>query len=658
MIDNKDCGCDSPQSQPKDANCSISGMRLIADIDEKDSSKKARGSTTREEAAADPENLKYDDGAFDYQPSQGHFPHRFPVPIDILASDVYRGPTIRRVSEFAITLGILKGKRKALRHTCTSIQSETPSAPKALADVNNWRERYPQLAAHHDQGQIDCPIFLFDTHLSLMDLYPSDLGIDFSMDFSQGAHFTDWRSRPSFYEENGRLVDFTHSYPDSEDRFNSVRIEGTDDSRLGPVAFRSKWWVQVFSNMINRKIMMEKNRDPQLIREEEERTRQDVQGISVMLEIWATHRVSKHRRKMAILLWKFSTARREEVATTSWRSLIPPSSVYEIQSPHPPSESPPMTLDTTLQAGSPYVAQPSIFSGCPTDGLPTPPVLEESSQSTTPMAESHSLPSSTSASFPPSVLNSTYPMYPSQESSFHSQDSAYRALGSFDSQDFGYSLFEHHELFEASHESYGSHAFADGSQESYGSQEVIYLSQDSLYEQAPEQLHGSPYQTVDAPVPDPASACQDFTGGQIRLSYAQSEDSQSSYEAPLIAPQANLIPQHQLIQHPEHFDHHDFFDENPGDLVGDHPGLDEQAQVQTLPPGYELNGLTMDYNGWEEALGINPDLERHLSIEAGDEVGKIEQRYMSPVGQEALGSMQGGVVGEIRDEEGTAEENT
>lgn len=626
-------------------------MSLVADIKpEKNSNKKAHGSTAHKEATGGHENSEYD-GAFDYQPSQGPFPNRPSVPVDILASTVYRGPTIRRVSEFAM---ILEQKPRALRalcHTCTSIQSETASTPKALAEVNNWRERYPPLAAYYDQGQIECPIFFFDTRLSLMDHWPSDLTltIPLTVDFSQGAHFTEWRSCSRFYKRNGGLVDSAEFHLDSEssDRLDFSQIKGIDDSTLVQIPFRSKWWVQVFSKMLERRIMMRRNNgDPELIREEEE---SDIQGLCIMQEIWATHRVYKHQQKMAILLWKFSTVRGGEVATTSWRRLIPPLPAYVIQSPHPPSEKPPMILDTTLQAASPYVAQPSIFSGYPTDDLLTAPLSGGNLPSPTPTPESRSFPSSTSTSFPSSVLNSTYPLYPSQESSFHSQDSAYRTLASFNSHDSGYPLYEHHESFEASHESYGSHEFVDGSQESYGSQEVISHSQDSLYQHAPDQLYEYPYPSVDPPIT--ASACQDFTGGQIHLSYAQSEeDSHSSYEAPLIAPQANMMPQHQLIQHPEHFDQHDFLDDTPDDLVsGHHDQLDEQAHVQPLPQCYELNGLAIDYNAWEEALRMNPDLERHLGIEAVDEVGDIDQQYMGTVGHETLGSMPGEVLGEVQD---------
>lgn len=208
-------------------------------------------------------------------------------------------------------------------------------------------------------------------------------------------------------------------------------------------------------------------------------------------------------------------------------------------------------------------------------------------------------------------------------------------------------------MIEASQEeSFGSHEFAVDSQESYSSQEVVYHSQDSFYQHAPDPLYGY-LQHLDVPS-DTVSTSQDFTGGQIHLSYAQTEDSPSSYETPLIAPQANMIPQHQLIQHPEHFDQHDYLDQDLGEIGGNDAEIDEQSHAQPLLQPYELNGLTMDYGSWEETLRLNPDLERHLGINALDEVRHIEQEFIGPVGEEGMESTQGEVLGEVKDEDGGA----
>ena len=634
------------------------GMSLVADIKPEKSNRKVHSSIAYEEAAGGYDNIDHDDASA-YQTSQAShcpFSNHPSAPIETLASNVEYGPTIRRVSRFSMAL-LDKSDSRALRHTYTSIQSETASAPKALTDLNRWREMYPQLAAYSDQGQIDCPIFLFDTNLSLTDHYiPSSLLIQFSIDFSQGAHFTEWRSYPRFYEKNGCPVDLTKLYENSWDDLDISQVEGTDNSRLG-ISFKSEWWVRVFSELMGKKMAMEGSGEPKLIREEEERAARSVQGISVMQEIWATHRVYNHRpQRMAILVWKFNTARRGEVAITSWRRVIAPLPAYEIQSPSPPPERPPMPLGTTLPAASPYfghsIGQPSIFSGYPAEKSLAVSLSEHSSPSTTPTPGSRSFPSSASASFPSSVSNSDYSLYPSQES-FHSQDSAYPPLSSFGSQDPEYTLYEHHEIVEASHASFESHEFADGSQESYEPQEVLYHSQNALYQPTPDHLYEYAYPIIEASAT--ASTCQDFTGGQIHLSYAQNEDSQTSYEAPLAAPQANMIPQHQLIQNLEHFDHHDYLDQVPDDLSVGGGEADEQVDAQPPAEAYELNGLTIDYNGWEEMLRVNRDLECHLSSGVVEGARQVEEEYMSPVGAERLESTQGGVLGEVQGEEGTAD---
>ena len=625
-------------------------MSLVAPLPSDNSRKKALGGRGHEETACAYKNSEYDDASY-YRSSQASlppFPSRISAPIEFLASNSYQGPTLLRIPEFAMTLEDRRGS-KAVRHTCTSIQSETPSAPKALADLSGWRQMYPTLAASNDQGPIDCPVFLFDAHLSFLEHgYPSNLRISLFMDFSQGAHYTEWRSHPKFYEHNGCPVDLTDS---GANTLESEQLKGTDNCRLGQVFFRPKWWVQVFASLIKEKMMAEDKGDPKLIRDAEERATQYVRGLSIMQEIWATHRASNRGpQRMAVLLWRFDTARRGVAAITSWRKLVPPLSAYDVQSPHPLPENPPMTLESALQAASPYGVlenpQPSIFSGCPGVDSLSVPLSEESSSSTTPTPENHSFPSSISTSFPSSASGSAYPMYSSQGSSLRLQDSAYPPLGIFDPQDSGYSLYEHHELIETSHEPYGSNESVDCSQDSYASQEAIYHSQTFLYQHSLDQLYEYPCDITDAPVI--ASASQDFTGGQIHLSYSQTEDSQSPYEAPLIAPQAKMVPQHQLIQHPEQFDQHDYPEHNPEELNSDHDEVDGQAQ------SYEVNGLAIDYSEWEETLRLNPDLEGHLGINSMDEGGQIEEQYMmSPVGQEGVEPTQGEVLGEVQDEEGS-----
>ena len=624
LATNLKCESDVPKSAAWLANSFILGMSLVIIISLENANDKALDSIIHEEPADSHENWDDDEASY---PT---FPNRRSSRFEVSASDL---PTLRRVPDFAM---YLEDMNKVIIHKYTELQSETPSAPKALADVSHWREIYPALASYCDQGSVDCPIYLFDTCLSLMDrIVGSNLGIRFSMVFSQGAHYTDWRSCPRFYEQNGCPINL----PKPFEILESERVKGTEDAKLPQVAFGSRWWASLFSGMIG-------TDHETMTEEEEERAIRLIQGVSVMQEIWAKHRTSGRRpQKMAILLWRFSTARKDVAATTSWRSLFPLLSAYDVQSPHPPTEDPPMILDSTLQPASPYAtahpSQHSIFSEFPSGEFLAGPLLEGScSPSPTQAPDSRSIPSSASTS--------TFPLCPSQESSFQSQDSGFSNLNYFDSQNSRYSLYGRDEVFEVSREPFRSPEFAKGSHEAYASQEVIYHSQDPLYPQIPDQLYEYPYQVVDAPVA--SSGSQDFTGGQIQLSYDQTEGSQSSYEAPLIAPQANLAPQHQLIQHPEEFDQH-YLDQTPEELDESLHGIDEQGHEEPLPQAYQLNGLTIDYSALEEAIRLHPDLEHHLSInvEVAEEPRAMGQQFVGPLDHDALGATQGKVIEEVQD---------
>lgn len=276
-------------------------MSLVKDINLEPAKKKGHRNAAREESAGGSEGC---DNSYDgpspkasYRP----FPDRHGAPVEILASNEYPGPTIRRVLDFVM---VLKDKHdhEIHHHTYTSIQSETASAPKALTDVNNWREMYPPLATYSDHGQIDCPMFLFDSHLSLMEdhhFHASGIATTFSLEFSQGANFTDWRSYTRCYKPDGYPVDTPKKEPDpkSFDRLDSYPVKRTDDARLDRIGFNKEWWVKVFYDMINRRMKMKQKGDPNLIKEEEERAVQYVQGISVTQEIWATHRDHHHRQQ-------------------------------------------------------------------------------------------------------------------------------------------------------------------------------------------------------------------------------------------------------------------------------------------------------------------------------------------------------------------------
>lgn len=560
-----------------------------------------------------------------------------PSPAETVASNWNSSHTIRSV-KFDMSLSKKQNDIHQTLHIYTSIQSETASAPRSLDDVVDWRTFFPPLSAFHYQGQIDCPIFLFDTNLSLTDNYPesgTSLSISLSLDVTQGMGFTDWQSHTRFYEERGRLVDLEKF--DEESKFKSAwrelkcsPTEGTADCCLSNIPLKSKWWIAVFSKIIMRKRAAESTKDLEAIEQEEEYAHRYLRGMSAMHEIWATPRGYENPRdqRVAILLWKFGKARKGEVATTSWRRLEPHAAPFQVQSPTPPAQQPPLALDTMVHDamvrrpavpyGDYYNPQPSIFAENAEDLLKET-LSEGSSPAMTPPLDYGyaSLPSSTSTSFPSEISNSGYHLQLTEESSFQSQDSAYPSLESFESQDSRDHLQEFH-----------THP-----QDIYGSQEDMYHSQDMLYPQTSNQVYEWP--SPQTALPDDAPTSQDFVGGKIHVSYTEHEDPMSAYQAPLIAPRASLMPQHQLIQHPESFDDHDYL---KPDLASQH---EHQHHIDWDTVGTQPLNVA--------DLGFHAELEHEMA----QQFEYLQEQAAELEGMEAHGQ----VLGEVADgEDGRLEE--
>lgn len=146
---------------------------------------------------------------------------------------------------------------------------------------------------------------------------------------------------------------------------------------------------------------------------------------------------------------------------------------------------------------------------------------------------------------------------------------------------------------------------AGHSQEAYESQDSIYHSQDSIYRHVGTPLYEYPPRHLDDL--NAAIASHDFTGGEIQL----------DYEAPLIAPRANMIPQPQLIQHLEQSDHHD-----PPEQYHKELGHEQQDLQESYPEHFQhsigLNLLATQFNAWEDHLRTYPEIERQLDTNAVD----------------------------------------
>ena len=579
-------------------------------------------------------------------------------------------PTIRGV-EFSMTL--YKGSQDSVTrdtiHDYTSIQCVMGSAPWPLEDLKGWRTMYPPLAEYHNRGQIDCPIYLFDTNLNLMESAPqcpAALSIECNLDVTHGANYTNWQSFTRFFEEKGHPVDLVKFYKHDRCREAWLDLEALQGARKGDcklhgVPLKSKWWARTFSNMVRRICEAKATGDAQAVAKEEDNTERYLRGISVMQEIHASsHAPGAKVERIAILLWKFRRVRKGEAATTDWRMLIPPVSPFQIQSPTPPLEQPPLTLDTTLHSTEiPHPApsytdfynpqQPSIFADNAEELLDAEPFSDGSSPATTPPSDYTSFPSSTSTSFPSNMSNSSYQPHLMQDPSFQSQDSMYPPLGSFSSQE----------------SQYNSHELITQSQEMYNPQDAFYHSQqDPLYPQTSAQLYDWPTPQTLLPDDTTATASQDFTAGKIQISYSSevetsfpAQQAPPAYEPHLFAPRAHMAPHHQLIQHPEQFEPHDYdtFEGNDLDTLAAVAG---QAVIEETEQHCNIDWQLIasqpipvaDLRFHEEGEVISGEVvQRYEEWRDGQAVGGGQEEVDGSVGVEQ-GQVLGEVIGEIGEE--------
>lgn len=616
----------------------LTGMSLVVDITPDKSTKRQREKSRYEETTTAWTSHEYDDLG-DPQashPMQRTFTGDVLQPLDILGSSVHGGPTIRSV-EFEMNL--YKGlatEPQIVLHTYTTIQAEIGCAPKELQEISNWPEMFPHLAEYYDRGETQAPIFFFESDLNLMNRNPGtgcSLGTDLIIDFTEGTNFTGWCSLTRFYEEKGKKIDLSEiseSTLISNSSYNEIicrELIGSTDMRL-EVRLKSLWWARKFSDFICKNQEAEahakKIGNRQIVKDDEEETRQYLREMSIMQEIWATSQVvGSQPQRMAILLWRFRQVRHGEAATTSWRRIIPPVSPFHIQSPSPSLLQAPMTLDSTLVEPTAsnltqpfadyYNPQPSVFL----DTSETLLALGESDGSSphSPQTTDYrSFPSSTSTSFPSSISNSTYAMHPSHELTHDSQDSGYPKFDSFDSQD-------------------SAHNSAVNSQESYESQDNIYHSQDSLYHTVTTPLYDYPTHNYSVPhhtTAEDSTTTHDFTGGEIQLMYASHPApipapayESPAYEAPLIAPQANMIQQSQVIEQLESFEYHDPSEHQ--DLDPDQSELQQTYAEHFEQHNIDLNLLATQFNAWEDQINTQQEFDHHVSGHVVEDLQQVEE---------------------------------
>lgn len=506
-------------------------------------------------------------------------------PLGILGSSVIsQGCYVRRVN---FEMYILDQDLERL-HVYSSLQSEIGSASRKLENIPNWKLMYPRLASYHDRGQLDGEIVLFETNFNLMGRHPpskSNLGIDFTIDIARGIDLIKWECHSDFYKRG--VLQKSLSHP-----MKSESLASTGDARI-EVVLHSKWWVDHFTEITKQMQEMEEE-ETDAVEQGEERIRRQIREISVVQEIWATHQAGgSNPERIAILIWSFRQTRNHEVATTTWRKLIPPTNKSELYATMPDSSvshrQPSFSIDTTLQHHSlqqhtPLYAQyfkPEPFFAENSETLFVETGTRLSPSSSTPVHDYNSLPSSTSVSFPSSISSSALApeLYQGRELDFDSQDSIYN------SKEIRYSSEDPHTRSCQNAAYHSQDAAMIESQESgFPSQDYYYVSQaaacesqeiDSPYfvpAHPKYQSHQNDYPAIiDHKDIDAENSIQDFSGTHSQLSFAEPNASPPPYNAPYIAPPIGTMA-------PEQFDYN---------------------ELQHQPPSLQLHGQKSPIQGHE-----------------------------------------------------------
>lgn len=589
-----------------------------------------------------------------------------------------RAPCLRQV-EFEMY--VLDPQNRSV-HTYTSIQSEIGTAPKVLETPNAWQLAYPDLELDDNEPQRNGEVILFEADFRLMDNHPtpgSKLGVDFFVAITRGIEFKNWKYKTKFYE-NGVPVKF-------QGNANKVNLtEGvsgslkhsqdplTDDTRL-EIAFRSSWWVAVFFNMTNKrlKIAEETNGNPHALKEEEERASRYLQEMSVMQEVYATPRIGASTpQRICVFLWKFRLAR-NGVATTTWRKLNLP--VPEVKdksladSPNPLIYRHSITLDTTPQ----YTTCPQLnplhakyfdhsadnLLAENSESLLAALPSESDSSSSTPTADRPSF--STSTSFESSTSSSALPPHTSQ-------------LPAYDTQEYGYPSQDTTTVSQGSVDLPDEYAFS--------SQESNYMSRDAIFDiqvpgcQSPEPTNpsrdlyytsqtDSAYYSQDqantyeealyaaqnahhdqAPID---ADTQDFTGGQIHLSFTEPPDEQPlDYDSPYAADTADQNP----VEHQQQLDHPslEYYQLQPHQEYTHHEQHHHQNQQQQQEQEH------FDPTQWNPSLWSPMHFQNINFAETVDMGARLDEvpRSLQHVLAE-LPSQQGHILGEVGEGEGLRE---
>ncbi|KAL2414697.1 Conidiophore development regulator abaA [Exophiala dermatitidis] len=206
-----------------------------------------------------------------------------------------------------------------------------------LEDILGWQVTFPHLSDIVDawSGENQCEVILLNASFQLMQDFPprhSKLGIGLELDFLDQDQQWMTMSRMDDFKE---WTCTTHIYQDGHEVSDSAQEEcrAAGQGKIKPF-FQSRWWASTFTSLTEAKKLAEDSKDPAYIELAHQHSSNFLCGLSIMQEICALDtRQSggrgssrKARKRMALLLWRFSEAPPGSSGTTTWQSVWLPHS--------------------------------------------------------------------------------------------------------------------------------------------------------------------------------------------------------------------------------------------------------------------------------------------------------------------------------------------
>lgn len=250
-----------------------------------------------------------------------------PLPWD----NIPQFPTVHRVN-FSMSLFDKAGRTV---HVFTSMQNEVEAVSKKQTDMNDVWMKYPLLAVYHEQGQIYSPVVLFKAYLKISDDIPKSetlFAVELAVEFAESMDFDKWQSSTRVFQRDGDEIDVSKeaSQPrpgdGSLEDLECLDMPQTTNQKV-IIPFKSEWWSRTLADTVWKRHEAEESGDPEIINQEDERSRHYIEGVSIMQEIWATpRRIGALPRIVAIFLWDFKQTHGTKAGTTSWRRSSPSAS--------------------------------------------------------------------------------------------------------------------------------------------------------------------------------------------------------------------------------------------------------------------------------------------------------------------------------------------